>query len=142
MFVTCVTCVTCFAQLPDAPQPQLSASDTMIPGASQAERETWKQFSGKQATFFTFRKSYQDPPLRTNRQAFSKKFIILHALLLTSFIVDNRVTHGAREKWDSEVPAILGGGTLDYAMTRFFTEAYSVEGPVYGIQHYVRDALK
>jgi hypothetical protein len=116
-----------FAQLPDAPQPQ---------------HDTWKQFSGKQATFFTFRKSYQDPPLRTNRQAFSKKFIILHALLLTSFIVDNHVTHGAREKWDSEGPAILGVGTLDYAMTRFFTEAYSVEGPVYGIQHYIRDALK
>src|ERR1039458_8327917 len=127
LFAILTLCILASAQLPDAPQPQ---------------HDTWKEFSGKSATFFTFRKSYQDPPLRTNRQAFTKKFIILHALLLTSFIVDNRVTHGAREKCDSECTAILGGGTLDYAMTRFFTEAYSVEGPVYGIQHYVRDALK
>ena len=116
-----------WAQLPDAPQPQ---------------HETWKEFSGKQATFFTFRKSYQDPPLRTNRQAFSKKFIILHAMLWTSLIVDVKHTHGARETWDSEVPAMLGVTGMDYVMTRYFTEAYSVEGPAWGTTHYIRDALK
>src|ERR1035438_4581787 len=89
------------AQLPDAPQPQ-----------------------PKPSTFFTFRKSYQDPPLRTNRQVFSSKtFLILHGLLATSLIVDIKHTHGAREQWDSEVPAVLGVTGMDYVMDRFFTRA-------------------
>lgn len=93
--------------------------------------------------FFTFRKSPNDPPLRTNREVFhSKTFLLLNGAFAASVITDVEYTRGKRETRGSEypiIPAIIG---LDYVMDRFFTRAYSVEGPIYGIQHYVRDAFR
>lgn len=95
------------------------------------------------ATFWTFRQSWQDPPLRTNRQVFrSKTFWLLHGAYAASVIVDIKHTHGARESWGSELPAIPAIMGMDYLMDRFFTRAMAVEAPIYGIQHYVRDALR
>lgn len=108
------------AQLPNAPVPQ-----------------------PKPAHFFTFRGSWQAPPLRTNRQSLeSKTFLLLHGALLAAVIVDVRHTHAARENYPSELPAVAAVTGMDYLMDRFVTRSFSVEAPVYGIQHYVRDALK
>lgn len=126
LIVALLLCCAAMAQLPDAPRPN-----------------TWEGINGKPATLFSFRAASGDPPLRTNRQAMtSKRFLILHVALFASFVVDNRVTHGARERWHSELPAIVGVSGMDYLTSRYFTEASSVEAPLYGVQHYVRDVLK
>ena len=109
--------------LPDAPNPQ--------------------QTNNTRAGFFSFRQSWRDPPLRTNRQTFtSKTFLIFHCAFAASVAIDIQHTHGARENWASEgavIPAVVG---LDYLMDRFFTRAMAVEAPIYGIVHYSRDAVK
>lgn len=97
----------------------------------------------KSAGFWTFRQSWQDPPLRTNRQVLtSKTFLALHAALAIAIVVDIRHTHGARENWGSEAPVIPALAGMDYLMDRFFTRSFSVEAPIYGIVHYARDALR
>lgn len=93
--------------------------------------------------FWTFRNGPNYPSLRSNREVFrSKTFLILNGLYAASVVTDVEYTHGKREARASEypvIPAIIG---LDYVMDRFFTRAFSVEAPIYGIQHYVRDAFK
>ncbi len=97
----------------------------------------------KHVTFWTFRKGPDAAPLRTNRQVlFSKTFLALNGALAASLIVDHHVTHNAREHYDSELPAVAGVIGLDYVADRFFSRVISVGPPVYGIIHYVRDALK
>jgi hypothetical protein len=105
------------AQLPDAPAPQ------------------------PKATFWTFRGHWQAPPLRSSREVLTgKKFIALHVALMATFLIDHRLTRGERETYGSEVPAILAVTGVDYLSDRVFTEAFTVEAPIYGIQHYARDA--
>lgn len=97
----------------------------------------------KQPGFWTLRKSWQDPPLRTSKEVLhSKTFLILNTLYAVSVVTDVEYTHGRAETRISEYPAMVGVIGLDYVMDRFFTRAYSVEGPIYGIQHYVRDAFR
>ena len=138
LFVTLAA--SCFAQtpsedaLPDAPQPQPSVVATS-PTPPPVTRPT--------AGFFTFRKSYLDPPLRSNKQVLtSKLFLIMHGMLLASLAVDKWRLPDAREHWAEEVPAVAGITALDYLMDRFFTRAYMVAPAIYGIQHYVREALQ
>jgi hypothetical protein len=129
-----ILAASCFAQtpsedaLPEAPQPQPSVVATS---------PTPPPMTRPAAGFFTFRKSYLDPPLRTNKQVLtSKLFLIMHGMLLASLAVDKWRLPDAREHW-----AVAGITALDYLMDRFFTRAYMVAPPIYGIQHYVRDAL-
>lgn len=94
------------------------------------------------ANFFTFR-TFNQPVLRTNRQVFhSKTFILLNAGYAASVIADVKYTHGVRETARSEypvIPAIIG---LDYCMDRFMSRSFSVEAPVYGMIHYLKDLKK
>lgn len=116
----------------------------------QQDAKTWEELTGKPAGFWTFRFKYDAwpthdrynyPPLRKNKQVLlSKVFVVEHVGLLVSFVVDNRVTHNAREHWDVELPGILGETAFDYTMSRYFTKAMSVEGAVYGMVHYSLDA--
>lgn len=111
-----------------------------LPDAPSAVRD---KPTSQPAGFWTFRKSPNAPPLRTNRQVFkSKTFLILNGCYVASVITDVEYTHGRAETRVSEYPAMLAIIGLDYVMDRFFTRAYSIEGPIYGIQHYVRDAFK
>jgi hypothetical protein len=92
-------------------------------------------------TFWTFRKSWKDAPLRTNRQAFDKKFIILHGLGAAAMIVACKRKNSG-ETFGSEVPAVAGVMGLDYVATRFFSESMSIEPPVYEMAHYIWSASK
>ena len=112
-------CATCFAQLPDAPTPQ-----------------------PKQATFLTFRKSWQDPPLRTNKQVFkSPVFLLSQSAMILSMVVACRNKRSG-ETWGSEVPAVAGVFGLDYLSDRLFAEYFSVGPAIYAVQHYARAATR
>lgn len=141
------------AQLPDAPQPQSSGC---LRGTMNAAGEisyievkcssipAWKPIEPappKPAGFWTFRSSWEQPPLRSNRKTFDKKFILLHAGAAIAMVVACR-DRSSQEDWASEVPAVAGVTALDYVASRFFTEAFSVEAPVYAIVHYSRSASR
>lgn len=94
------------------------------------------------AGFWTMR-SFNDAPLRTNKQILkSKSFWGLNSAFAAVVIYDVRHTHGVRESAGSEYPVIPAVIALDYLMDRFVSRSLSVEAPVYGIIHYTRDALK
>jgi len=106
------------AQMPDAPQPQ-----------------------PKPVHVYTFRKSWQDPPLRTNRQVFrSKLFWISEG---TSFaavaIACSRKNSG--EQWHSELPAWGAQVGFYYIGSRFFDELYGIGGAAYQTSHYVHSIV-
>lgn len=95
-------------------------------------------FRAKKGTVFA-----DQPALRTNRDEWhSKLFLVANGALLAAAVTDVEYTHGKRESRGSEYPAMFAVIGIDYLMDRFFTRAFSVEGPIYGIQHYVRDAFR
>jgi hypothetical protein len=105
--------------LPDAPEPQ-----------------------PKPASFFTFRKSWQDPPLRTNKQFFkSKTFWLSQAGAAAALVIACRNPR-SHEHWDSELPAFAGVFGMSYLGGRFFTQSFAVGPGVYEIVHYSVAAAK
>ena len=108
-----------FAQIPDAPQPQPNPVHV-----------------------YTFRKSWQDPPLRTNKQVFkSKVFWISEGAAFASMAVAcSRKNTG--EHWPNEAVAWGGGFGLAYISARFFTELFTVGIGTYQTQHYIQSAIK
>jgi hypothetical protein len=106
--------------LPDAPEPQ----------------------SPKPVTFWTFRKSWQAPPIRGNRQVLrSKIFWIGAGAHLASVIVACRNPRSG-EKWDSELPAFFGVQGLNYLSMRYLAAWYVLPADAYATEHYIRSALK
>ena len=129
------------AQLPDAPQPQYLSHKTVCLGIYGCG---WRQYTALPPAppgFWTFRGNWQAPPLRTNRQAFDKKFIVLHSLAAVAMVVACK-RRNSGEEFGSEIPAVAAITAGDYVMTRFFSESMSVEAPLYAIGHYVHSALQ
>ena len=64
--------------------------------------------------FFTFRGSWQDPPLRTNQQvAKSKLFWLANGAGWATAIIACRNSR-SNETWGSEMPAMAGASALSY----------------------------
>lgn len=146
-FGVVLLCAVCAAQsLPDAPS---ATEGSGAPNAAQAtlcigQTCGWKQVKTippAPVTFWTFRGKYTDPPLRTNRQAFDKKFILLHAMAWASVIVACKRKNSG-EDFGSEIPAIAGVTALDYMSTRLFSESFSVPPALYATAHYIWSATK
>lgn len=129
--------------LPDTPLPQgcyISSKDgnTMCPATYTVNPDDIHK-----AKFFTFRKSWQDPPLRTNKEVLkSKTFLLAYGGLWAAMITDITYTHGKRESWGSEAPAMAGVTLLGIVGDKYFTRSFMVGPAVYGIQHYVKDAFR
>ena len=102
-------------ELPDTPQPQQTITNR---------------------GFFAFRGSWQDPPLRTNRQMFKSKTFILSAVGGDVAMVVACRNPRSKERWDSEVPAVFAVDGLAYLGGRFFTQSYAVAPGIYKIIHY------
>jgi hypothetical protein len=139
-------CGVAAAQIPDAPQPhqtvcwmgcerQSPNPPTVCIGANSCGWHQMKELPPAPPTFWTFRSNWQSPPLRTNRQAFDKKFVVLHSLAAAAMIVACKRKNSG-EDFGSEVPAVAAVTGLDYVMTRFFSEAMSVPAPFYMMAHY------
>ena len=137
-----------FAQYPDAPSAIVKQADgTYCIGTTCG----WKQadLPPEPAGFWTFRGvkevngrkvfDWNAPPLRTNRQAFNKKLLVLHGLAAVAMIVACK-RRNSGEEFGSEIPAVAAITAGDYVMTRFFSESMSVEAPLYAIGHYVHSA--
>jgi hypothetical protein len=107
------------AQLPEAPQPQ-----------------------PKPVHVYTFRKSWQDPPLRTNKQVFKSKFFWISegAAFASMAVACNR--KGTGEHWPNEATAWGAGFGLGYLSDRFFDELYTVGIGAYQTGHYIHSSTK
>jgi hypothetical protein len=139
--------------LPEAPAPQTTCTKSNGEACPEWLHKTIGQYppaplpalTGVRSTpagFWTFR-TWKEPDLRTTKQVFtSKTFIILHAAFAAAVFVDIAHTHGAREKFHSELPVIPAFIGWDFLMDKYVSRSYSVEAPIYGIFHYTRDALK
>lgn len=113
----------------------------------------WKQadIPAPRPTFWTFRGiveinghkqfDWNAPALRSFKGVLDKKFILLHSLAGVAMVVACRRKNSG-EEFGSEIPAVLGVTVLDGFASAFFSEAMSVEGPVYMIQHYARSAAQ
>lgn len=112
---------------------ELSTDDSLLPTNPVPQP--------KPASFFTFRSSWKSPALKPNKKSWAI-FAAAHVALGITLAYDIHHTHGARETVDSEVPAVLAVSALDFAAFKFFSPALSIEAPIYGIQHYARDAAK
>ena len=110
---------TAFAQIPDAPLPQ-----------------------PKSVHVYTFRKSWQDVPLRTNKQVFkSKWFWIAEGASFTAMsIACSR--KNSREHWDSEVPAWGTQVGIYYIGSRYFDELYGIGAAGYQTGYYIHSAIR
>ena len=98
--------------------------------------------TGPPAKFFTFRGSWEDPPLRTNKEMFKSKTFVLSQLgAVTAMIVACRNPR-SHEEWHSEVPAVIFMSGFSYLGGRFFTQSFAVAPGVYGIIHYSIAAAK
>jgi hypothetical protein len=132
-----------FAQLPDAPVKVESNCDLQKCTWVPVKADTWKEFAGKDAGFWTFRKSFKDPPLRTNKQHFgSKAILITEGLAWASLSVACSRSKTSHETWGSEVPAMLGMMGIAYIGDRYFARPYAVFPMIYATEHYARAAAK
>jgi hypothetical protein len=94
------------------------------------------------AGFWKFRKSWQDPLLRTNKQVLhSKVFWLSHGALWASAIVACRNPRSG-EDWHSEMPAAAAVTVLDYWDFRLFTGGFMFPPALYGTAHYIYAATK
>jgi hypothetical protein len=86
--------------------------------------------------FWTYRSSWQDPPLRTNREVFrSKLFVGLH-LAGAVAMVTACMRKGSGESWGSEAPAVAALFGMDYLQFRFIGGPNAVGAPIYQMIHY------
>lgn len=91
--------------------------------------------------FFHFRSDWNSPALRNTKLSWAL-FIGSHAGLGLTYAIDHHLTHGARENNGSEVPAILGVSAMDFLMFKCVSPALSIGAPIYGMEHYARDASR
>jgi hypothetical protein len=108
-------CGVCLGQMPDAPQPQPSA---------------------KHVTFWTFRKSWQDPPLRSNKQMLTSKPFLLSTIGGAAAMIVACRNKRSGEDWHSEVPAVIGVDAIAFLSGKYFTQSYAVAPGAYQIVHY------
>lgn len=91
--------------------------------------------------FFTFRGDWRKPALRPNKKSWVL-FATSQAAMWAAVTYDIKHTHGAREQWHSEAPAVAAITGMDFLAFKFFSPSFSVGPPVYVITHYLRDSVK
>lgn len=129
LFIVGTTFAHC-QELPDAPS-AVQAQQTPPPAPAH------------KAGMFTVRKSWKDPALFSNNATLrSPIFWGLNGACATSYIVDVRMTHDAREHYGSEIPAIAAVAAFNYISWRFFSPSFTFATTGYCVQHYSRDIFK
>ena len=107
------------AQAPEAPEPQ-----------------------PKPVHVYTFRKSWQDPPLRTNRRTFTSKYFIVAEGISFAAMAVACSRKGTGEHWDSEAPAWGAQFGLGYLTDRYMDELYTLGIAGYMTGHYIHSSIK
>lgn len=150
IFTLLLLIASAFAQV-EAPQPSTTCVyhdkpcskfvEKMIgqypPAPVLETHDTWKEYAGKDAGFFTFRSKWNSPSLRSNRKVFDKKFIATHAAMWTIAVLACRDHARSGEDFGSEMPAMAAETGMDFVWSKWFVEAGGVlPAPIYNVIHY------
>lgn len=92
--------------------------------------------------FFSFRKRWQDSPLRTNAQMFHSKVYLASVIGGAVAMVVACRNPRSGEDWGSEVPAVLGVDAMSFFAGRLFTMPFAVAPGAWEMIHYSRAATK
>jgi len=92
---------------------------------------------------YTFRKHWDDPPLRTYRKTFTSPwFLASQGVMIASMVVACRRSRYTGEEFHSEAPFTVGVFGLNLLVDRYLDELYAVGSAALVSQHYIRATIE
>jgi hypothetical protein len=86
---------------------------------------------------YTFRKHWDDPPLRSYRKTFTSPwFLVSQGAMFASMVIACRRSQFTGEEFQSEAPWVVGVFGINLLTDRYLDELYSVGSAVIVTQHY------
>lgn len=122
--------------LPDAPLPQAQPPFT-LPTGYQCSPDIKCYEEDRPIHVWTFRKSWQDPPLRTKLGVFKSKYFWVSTGAMWTAMAVACSRRGTREEFHSEVPGVAAVTGFYWIMSRYGDELYGVGMAGYGVGHYI-----
>ena len=138
------------AQLPDAPAPSTTcvSHDQPCPEwlhkligqyPPAALRQGMPSVMPGPVHVYTFRKHWDDPPLRTYRKTFTSTwFLASQGVMIASMVIACRRSRYTGEEFHSEAPYTAGVFGLNLLVDRYLDELYAVGSAALVSQHYIR----
>ena len=138
------------AQLPDAPAPSTTcvSHDQPCPEwlhkligqyPPAAPRQGMPSVMPGPVHVYTFRKHWDDPPLRTSRKTFTSPwFVASQGVMIASMVIACRRSRYTGEEFHSEAPYTAGVFGLNLLVDRYLDELYAVGSAALVSQHYIR----
>ena len=142
------------AQLPDAPAPSTTcvSHDQPCPEwlhkligqyPPAAPRQGMPSVMPGPVHVYTFRKHWDDPPLRTYRKTFTSPwFLASQGVMIASMVIASRRSRYTGEEFHSEAPYTAGVFGLNLLVDRYLDELYAVGSAALVSQHYIRATIE
>ena len=142
------------AQLPDAPAPSTTcvSHDQPCPEwlhkligqyPPAALRQGMPSVMPGPVHVYTFRKHWDDPPLRTYRKTFTSPwFVASQGVMIASMVIACRRSRYTGEEFHSEAPYTAGVFGLNLLVDRYLDELYAVGSAALVSQHYIRATIE
>ena len=143
-----------FAQLPDAPAPSTTcvSHDQPCPEwlhkligqyPPAAPRQGMPSVMPGPVHVYTFRKHWDDPPLRTYRKTFTSPwFLASQGVMIASMVIACRRSRYTGEEFHSEAAYTAGVFGLNLLVDRYLDELYAVGSAALVSQHYIRATIE
>ncbi|MGE5054964.1 MAG: hypothetical protein ACM3WP_12445 [Acidobacteriota bacterium] len=148
------SCANVVAQLPDAPPPSTTCISHNKPCPEwlhkiigqyppSAARHGLPSVMPGPVHVYTFRKHWDDPPLRTYRKTFTSPwFLASQGAMFASMVIACRRSRYTGEEFHSEVPWTVGVFGLNLLADRYLDELYAVGSAAVVSQHYIRATIE
>ena len=92
---------------------------------------------------YTFRKHWDDPPLRTYRKSFTSPwFLASQGVMIASMVIACHRSRYTGEEFHSEAPYTAGVFGLNLLVDRYLDELYAVGSAALVSQHYIRATIE
>ena len=151
--ITLLLGANALAQLPDAPAPSSTcvSRDKPCPEwlhkligqyPSDPPRRGLPSVMPGPVHVYTFRKHWDDPPLRTYRKTFTSPwFLASQGAMFASMVIACRRSQFTGEDFHTEAPWVVGVFGINLLTDRYLDELYSVATAGIVTQHYVHATI-